>query len=147
MADDVTFEQWRGALDRFLMGRGLVLRASNFTTTALNEAYEGNESPEEFYDRLRLKGLLPIADAHVSVTKPQGASNMFKNAWGLLIISILIGAGATFMDVRVPGTEVVNLDLLMQRLGLQIGSEGLFIAGVLYFAADAIVKAVKESKS
>jgi hypothetical protein len=141
MADDYTFEQWKEALNRYLIKIDSPIAITHLDNDVMRAAYMGNDTPQEFFTRINPAKPGPIA-VGPSLSEPVSWSVI--QPWLLLGLGILGGYQADNMDIVAPGTQIVNEDLLFQRLALQIGSEVLVLAAVVYFAANRIIRAVQK---
>lgn len=142
---EVTLDGWIRHLDSFLASQGLSIRSQHFTRAGLENAYNANESPQEFYERLKSKGQLPNVDP---IPTHRSKPNAGLQGWG--VIQSLIGVAILYfgwsINVAAPGTQIANVDLEFQRLAIIIGGEATILSSAIYFCAGAIVNAVRESK-
>lgn len=142
--EDVTFEMWCQSLDRHAAFARMGVTCKSFDPAALHKAYMANDSPQEFLDRAGAKPGLPSTGAPIPPSPSSDGFPLNVRGWILVILGFAISAFASTMDVRAPGTEIANLDLEMQRLGLVIAGEVTGACGFMFFAAHAIVRAIQQ---
>ena len=143
---DVSFSDWCRALDAFMVNEKLVFRSSQFTRAALDQAYNANMTPKEFYEGLRNRGLLPqrVAADPMSPREVANFATLKQGGWIYIILGFAIEVFAWNMNVgaRADATTV-TLDGLAVRQMLFISGIACQSWGVVYFAADAVVRAIK----
>lgn len=97
MSDDVTFEDWCAALDRYAASLNLPTRANHLNPVAMEQAFNANASPQEFLQSIGVIKPPPPQKPHSM--PPYDVAPAGKKIGGLLIFAVgvaIVGGIAIF---------------------------------------------------